>query len=109
MFGAFDSPHNGPIERLTGERLHTLGVTDKADPVTLIDCIVAQQANMVNVGSSARSNLHVYFAFWGARLDAEEVCFSGMTFAVEGLDEWFVFHHRSLSHDMVSTGRISIT
>ena len=33
IFGTFDSPGNGPRERLTGERLHILGVTDKAGAV----------------------------------------------------------------------------
>ena len=32
-----------------------------------------------------------------------------MTFSVEGLDEWFAFHHRPFSHDMGHTGRMSFT
>ena len=46
IFGAFDSPGNGPPKRLTGEGLHILGVTDKAGHVTLVDCIVAQQTHV---------------------------------------------------------------
>ena len=109
IFGAFDSPGDGPPKRLTGERLHILGVTDKAGPVTLADCIVAQQTNVVNVEPLAKSSLYVGCVFWGAHFDTEDVCFSGMTFSVEGLDEWFAFHHRPFSHDMDHTGRMSIT
>ena len=109
IFGAFDSPGNGPPRRLTGERLHILGVTDKAGPVTLVDCIVAQQTNVVNVEPLAKSSLHVDCVFWGAHFDTEDICFSEMTFSVEGLDEWFTFHHRPFSHDMDHTGRMSFT
>ncbi len=109
IFGAFDSPYSGPIKQLTGESLHILGVTDKAGPVTLINCIVTQQTNVVNVEPLANSSLHVDFVFWGAHFDSEDVRFSCMTFAVEGLDEWFAFHHRPFSHDMDSTGQMSFT
>ena len=108
-FGAFDSPFNGPPKRLTGERLHILGVTDKAGPVTLVDCLVTQQTDVVNVELLSKSNLHVDCVFWGAHFDTEEIGFSGMTFSVEGLDEWFAFHHRPFSHDMDPTGGMSFT
>ena len=35
MFGTFDSPGDIRNQQLTGEKLHVLGVTDKAGPVTL--------------------------------------------------------------------------
>ncbi len=109
IFGTFDSPHNRPLEQLTGKRLHILGVTDKAGPVTLVDCIVALQQDVVNVELLSKSSLHVGCVFWGAHFDTEEICFWGMTFSVEGLDEWFVFHHRPFSHDVDPTGPISVT
>ena len=109
MFGAFESPHNRPLGQLTRERLHVLGVTDKAGPVTLIDCIVVQQQNVVNVELLSKSNLYIGCVFWGAHFDTEEVLFWGMTFSVEGLDEWFVFHHRPFSHDGDPTGLMSVT
>ena len=77
--------------------------------VTLVDCIVTEQTNVVNVEPLAKSSLHVDCVFWGAHFDAEDICFSGMTFTVEGLDEWFTFHHRPFSHDMDHTGRMSFT
>ena len=109
LFGAFDSPHNRPLEQLTGKNLHILGVTDKAGPVTLAGCIVVQQTDVVNVELLSRSNLHVGCVFWGAHFDTEEICFWGMTFSVEGLDEWFVFHNRPFSHDGDPTGPMSVT
>ncbi len=109
MFGAFDSPSGRPLQQLTGERLHILGVTDKAGPVTLVDCIVTEQQNVVNVEALSKSSLHVDCVFWGAHFDTEEICFWGMTFSVEGLDEWFVFHHRPFSHDGDLTGPMSVT
>ena len=109
MFGAFDSPHNKPLQQLTGERLNILGVTDKAGPVTLIDCIVVQQQNVVNLELLSKSNLHVGCVFWGAHFDTEEICFWGMTFSVEGLNEWFVFHHRPFSRDRDPTEPMSVT
>ena len=109
IFGSFDSPHNGPPQHLTGERLHILGVTDKAGPVTLVDCIVTQQTDVVNVELLSKSSLHVDCVFWGAHFDTEEICFSGMSFAVKGLDEWFAFHHHPFSHDMDATGRRAFT
>ena len=99
MFGAFDSPHDRPLEQLTGERLHILGVTDKAGPVTLVDCIVVQQTDVVNVELLSKSSVHVGCVFWGAHFDSEDICFSGVTFSVKGLDEWFIFHHRPFSRD----------
>ena len=99
MFGAFESPHNGPPGKLTGERLHILGVTDKAGPVTLVDCIIVQQQSVVNVELLSKSNLHIGCVFSGAYFDTQEVFFWGMTFSVEGIDEWFVFHHRPFSRD----------
>ena len=108
LFGAFDSPHNRPLEQLTGERLHILGVTDKAGPVTLVDCIVAQQQDVVTVELLSKSSLHVGCVFWGAHFDTEEICFWGMTFSVEGLDEWFALHHRPFSHDRDWTGPMSV-
>ena len=77
MFGAFESPHNRPLGKLTGERLHILGVTDKAGPVTLIDCIVVQQQSVVNVELLSKSNLHIGCVFWGAHFDTEEIFFLG--------------------------------
>lgn len=109
IFGAFDAAHDRPLQQLTGEKLHILGATDKAGPVTLVDCVVVKQTNVVNVESLSKSSLHVGCVFWGAHFDAGEVCFSGMTFAVEGLNEWFSFHHRPFSHDMDPTGQMSFT
>ena len=113
MFGTFNSPRARPLQKLTGERLHILGVTDKAGPVTLVDCLVAEQHNVVNVeslsASLSKSNLYVGCVFWGAHFDTGEIGFWGMTFSVEGLDEWFVFHHRPFSHDVDLTGPTSVT
>ena len=108
-FGAFDAAHARPLQQLTGEKLHILGVTDKEGPVTLVDCVVTQQTAVVNVEQLFKSSLHVDRVFCGAHFDTEEVCFSGMTFAVEGLDEWFSFHHRPFSHEMDPTGKMSFT
>ena len=109
MFGAFDSPHTRPREQLTEKRLHILGVTDKAGPVTLVDCIVVQQTDVVNVEPLSKSSVHVGCVFWGAHFDSEEICFSGVTFSVEGLDEWFVFHHRPFSRDGDAAEPFSVT
>ncbi len=97
MFDAFDSPHNRPREQLTEKRLHILGVTDKAGPVTLVDCIVVQQTDVVNVELLSKCSVHVGCVFWG------------VTFSDEGLDEWFVFQHRPFSRDGDAAEPFSVT
>ena len=109
IFGSFDSPFNGPSKRLTGQNLHILGVTDRAGAMTLVDCVVVEQNDVVNVGLLSRSSLHVGCVFWGAHFDTQEIHFSGMAFSVEGLDEWFVFHHRPFSHDWEPPRPMSVT
>ena len=115
IFGAFDSPSNGSAKRLPDQGLHILGVTDKAGPVTLIDCFVTEQTDVFNLELLptsillSKSSLYVNCVFRGAHFDTKEICFSGMTFAVEGLDEWFSFHHRPFTHDMDRTGGMSVT
>ncbi|MYC29354.1 MAG: hypothetical protein F4X65_04585 [Chloroflexi bacterium] len=115
MFGAFDSPSNGPPKGLPGQGLHILGVTDKAGPVTLVNCFVTEQTDVFDIellsrsSQLSKSSLYVDCVFWRAHFDTEAICFSGMTFAVEGLDEWFALHHHPFSHDMDPTGRMSVT
>ena len=109
IFGAFHSPDNRPIGQLTGQRLHVLGVTDKSGAVTLVDCIVIEQNDVVNLDLLSKSSLDVGCVFWGAHFDTAEICLSNMAFSVEGLDEWFVFNHRPFSHDWDPTGPMSLS
>ena len=108
-FGAFDADHAIHPRQLMGKKFHILGVTDKKGPVTLVDCVITQQNVVVNVEQLVKSSLHVDRVFCGAHFDTGEVCFSGMTFAVEGLDEWFSFHHFPFSHEMGPAGQMSVT
>ena len=101
-FGAFVAARAIHAQQLMGEKLHILGVTDKEGPVTLVDCVVTHLTGEVNV-------LHVNHVFCGAHFDSGEVCFLGMTFAVEGLDEWFSSHHLPFSHKMGAAGKTSFT
>ena len=110
IFGALDSPDSESNRRRIGQRLRILGVTDKVGVVTLVDCLVLQQNTVSNIGGQlSRSSLHVGSVFCGAHLRAEEICFSGVTFSVEGLDEWFWFHHHPFASAGVPTGPMSIT
>ena len=108
-FGAFDAARAIHSQQLMGEKLHILGVTDKEGPVTLVGCFVTHWTHVFNVEQLLNFSLHVERVFCGAHFDTEEVCFSGMTFAVEGLDEWFSFHHRPFSHEMGPAGQGSFT
>ena len=110
IFGALDSPDSESNRRRVGQRLRILGVTDKVGVVTLVDCFVLQQNTVRNIGGQlSRSSLQVGSVFCGAHFEAEEICFSGVTFSVEGLDEWFWFHHRPFDSTGVPTGTMSIT
>lgn len=108
-FGAFDADHAIHPQQLMGEKLHIQGVTDKEGPVTLVDCLVTHLTAIGIDEQLFKSSLRVERVFCGAHFDSGEVCFSGMTFAVEGLDEWFSFHHRPFSHEMDPAGQMSFT
>ena len=108
--GTLDSPESGSHWQPGGERLRILGVTDKAGAVTLVDCFVLQQNTVENIGGLlSKSSLQVGCVFSGGHLDAEEIRFSGVTFSVEGLDEWFYFYHHPFASPGVPTGPMSIT
>ena len=109
IFGLLDSSQKLPGRQLTGQRLRILGVTDKAGAVTLVDCIVVEQNDVVNIELLSKSTVHAGCVFWGAHFDTEDIRFSEMTFSVEGLDEWLAFHHRPFSTNMDSTGPMSLT
>ena len=110
IFGALDSPDSESNRRRIGQRLRILGVTDKVGVVTLVGCFVLQQNTVSNIGGQlSRSSLHVGSVFCGAHLGPEEICFSCVTFSVEGLDEWFWFHHHPFAGAGVPTGSMSIT
>ena len=110
VFGAIESPDDGSCWQPSGERLRILGVTDKAGAVTLVDCFVLEQNTVGNTGGLlSKSSLHVDCVFRGAHFDTEEICFSEVSFSVEGLDEWFCFHYRPFASDGVPTGPMSIT
>ena len=110
VFGAFDSPRNRPSRQPIGQSLHILGVTDKTDAVTLVDCVVVEQTDVLNVDLLlSMCNLHVSLIFWGAHFDTEEIHFSVMTFSVEGLNEWFALYHRPFSLDGEPPRSMSIT
>ena len=82
MFGAFDSLHNGSPKGLTGQELHILGVTDKAGPVTLVNCFVTEQTDVFDVellsrsSQLSKSSLYVDCVFWRAHFNTEEIWFS---------------------------------
>ena len=110
IFGAIGSPAGGSGWQLSGERLRILGVTDKAGAVTLVDCFVLQQDTVGNTGELlSKSSLHVDCVFRGVHFDTGEICFSGVTFSVEGLDEWFCLHHRPFATAGVPPEPMSIT
>ena len=116
IFGAIDSPDSGSCWQSSGEGLRILGVTDKAGAVTLVDCFVLEENNSVNIGLSgllsgllSKVRLYVGGVFCGAHFGAEELCFSGVTFSVEGLDEWFYFHHRPFASTGFPTEPMSMT
>ena len=112
IFGAIDSPDSGPYWQHSGDGLRILGVTDKAGAVTLVDCFVLEQNIGRNIGIAgllAKFNLHVGCVFFGAHFGAEEICFSAVTFSVEGLDEWFWLHYHPFASAGVPTGPMSIT
>ena len=110
IFGAIVSPDSGSYWQPGGERLRILGVTDKAGAVTLVDCIVLQQNTVENIGGLlSKSSLHVDYVFRGAHFGTEEICFSAVTFSVEGLDEWFCFHYHPFASADVQTRLMSIT
>ena len=112
IFGAIDSPDSGSYWQPSGEGLRILGVTDKAGAVTLVDCFVLEENISRNFGISgllSKFRLYGGGVFCGAHFGAEEINFSGVTFSVEGLDEWFYFHHRPFASAGVLAEPMSIT
>ena len=110
LFGTLDSPHDMPSWQHMAKALRILGVTDKVGAVTLVDCFVLKQTTVDNIGGQfAKSSLRVGCVFWRAHFDTKEISFSRITFSVEGLDEWFVRHHRPFSSGEDQTGTMSIT
>ena len=110
IFGAFEFLDSELNRRRIGQSLRILGVTDEVGVVTLVDCFVLQQNTVHNIGGQlSRSSLQVGSVFCGAHFEAEEICFSGVSFSVEGLDEWFWFHHHPFASAYVPTEPVSIT
>ncbi len=107
IFGSFSSPRSRPMRQRTTQEINILGVTDKAGAVTLVDCMVIQQNDVVNIDLLSKTSLHVDYVFWGEHFDTEEICFSSMRFSVEGLDEWFAFYHHPFSSDWDQAGTMS--
>ena len=73
--------------------------------MTLIDCIIVEQIDVVNIEQLSKSKLEVGCVFWGTHFDTEEISFSAMTFSVEGLDEWFGVHYRPFSSEWGPAGQ----
>ena len=110
IFGAIDSPDRESYWKPSGEKLRILGVTDKAGAVTLVDCFVLQQNVVENIGGLiSKHSLRAGSVFCGAHFGAEEICFSGVSFSVEGLDEWFYLHYHPFAIAGVPTGPMSVT
>ena len=109
LFGSFDPGRNRHRQRLTGKKMRVLGVTDETGLVTLVDCILVGQNDVENAGGVlSKSSLHVDCVFSGTHFDTEGISFSGMTFSVEGLDEWFWRHHRPFSGGRGESGGITL-
>ena len=66
IFGTIDASHRRPSRQLTRGSLRILGVTDKAGAVTLVDCIVVQQNDVVNIELLSKSSLNVGLRFLGS-------------------------------------------
>ena len=98
IFGSFCSFDHGSSRNDLGEKLQILGVTHRKGPVTLVNCFVLERQNVTNVGGQlSRSNLYVDSVFCGAHFETHDISFSGITFSVEGLDEWFWLYYRPFS------------
>ena len=110
VFGSFDPVRDRRGRRLTEKKLRVLGVTDKTGPVTLVDCILVEQNDVQNAGGVlSKSSLHVDCVFSGTHFETEELCFSSITFSVEGLDEWFWRYHRPFSGGRGTAGKITLS
>lgn len=98
LFGALGS-QSAPAG---GEPLLTypviLGTTTGGGPVTLSHCVVSDRTDaVVSSETISKSSLHVSLVFGRAHFETPDFAFSEMVFSVEGLDEWFYFHHRPFS------------
>ncbi len=111
LFGTFKFLQNdsGSDWQLLTEKLHILGATNKLGAVTLIDCFIVNHNQVRNIELLSKFTIDIGRVFGRTHFETEEPCFFGMTFSVEGLDEWFAFYHRPFSSEGDPFERMSIT
>ena len=107
IFGSFSPSIDALIQQPTGQSLRIMGVTSEAGAVTLVGCMVVEWNTVINIERLSKTRLHVGCVFWGEHFDVEDITLSGMTFSVEGLDEWFAFHHRPFSNNITQSNSVS--
>ena len=109
LFGAFGASHAFDKNQLTLGSIRILGTTAKKGPVTLVDCFVVSQETTVNIDVFPNTKILVGVVYSGAHFVNEEILLSSVAFAVEGLDEWFYFHHRVFSSEGNPLEAMSLT
>ena len=108
LFGSFEPLAAGrrTLQNQVPQRI--LGVTADKGLVTLEDCLTIRRTDSA-VGSReplSKSVWQVGWAFCGTHFE-KEISFSSMHFAVEGLDEWFIFYYSPFSSNGDPAGAMS--